>query len=233
MLTSVIRKYLKFEHIFQIICATCISVILVSTAHAGQVSGFLTDKNGQAMQEAVLFATPLNYPVPPFKAIDNIVVAQENSVFSPYLSVMRVGTAVSFPNRDAHDHHLKSFSPDKTFELRVKGKRETPAPIMFEKTGEVALVCHFHDWMRAYIYVVDTPYFSRTDNAGNATLNGLPAGKYEVKAWAPNMFGEPLSETVQVNAEGFAAVKMQFNFVPKAPPSPRKAAKPRPDYSSF
>ena len=233
MLTSVIRKYPKFERDFQSCCLAVICVAFASTVQAGQVAGFLTDKNGQAMQEAVLFATPLNATIPPFKASDAIVVAQENSVFSPFLSVMRVGTSVSFPNRDAHDHHLKSFSPAKTFELRVKGKRETPAPTVFEKTGEVALVCHFHDWMRGYIYVVDTPYFAKTDTAGNATLNGLPAGKYEVKAWAPNMFGEPLSQTVQVNAEGSTAVKMQFNFVPKAPPSPRKPAKPGPDYNSF
>ena len=233
MLSSVIRQYLKFETHLHIICAVFIGFILASPAHAGQISGVLTDKNGQAMQDAVLFATPLNTVVPPFKATDAIVVAQENSVFTPYLSVMRVGTSVRFPNRDAHDHHLKSFSPAKIFELRVKGKRDEPAPILFEKTGEVALVCHFHDWMRGYIYVVDTPYFARTDTAGNASLNALPAGKYEVKAWAPNMFGEPLSQTVQVNADGSTPVKMQFGFVPKAPPSPRKPARPGPDYSSY
>lgn len=233
MSTSAIKKYLKFEGKFQLFCTAFIGVVLASEANAGQIVGVLTDKNGQAMQEAVLFATPLNALVPPFKATDAIVVAQENSVFSPYLSVMRVGTAVSFPNRDAHDHHLKSFSPAKIFELRVKGKRETPAAIVFEKTGDVTLVCHFHDWMRGYIYVVDTPYFARTDAAGNVNLNALPAGKYEVKAWAPNMFGEPLSQTVQVNADGSTPVKMQFGFVPKAPPSPRKPARPGPDYSSY
>lgn len=233
MLTTVIQKYPNFERNILSMYSAFLSVILASTAHAGQVSGFLTDKNGQAMQEAVLFATPFNALTPPFKASDAIVVAQENSIFSPFLSVMRVGTAVSFPNRDAHDHHLKSFSPAKTFELRVKGKRETPAPIVFEKAGEVALVCHFHDWMRGYIYVVDTPFFAKTDTAGNVTLNGLPAGKYEVKAWAPTMLGEPLSQMVQVTAEGSTAVKMQFNFVPKTPPSPRKPARPGPDYNSF
>lgn len=233
MLPSILQKYLVSERNFQILSSTLIMAILAGAAHAGQVSGFLTDKNGQPMQDAVLFAVPLNAPVAPFKATDAIVVAQENSVFSPYLSVMRVGTAVRFPNRDGHDHHLKSFSPAKTFELRVKAKREEPAPIVFEKTGEVALVCHFHDWMRGYIYVVDTPFFAKTDTAGNANLNALPAGKYEVKAWAPNMFGEPLSQTVQVNADGSTPVKMQFAFVPKAPPSPRKPARPGPDYNSF
>ena len=121
MLTSLIRHNLKFERNLTVVCAVSISFILASAAHAGQVSAALTDKNGQAMQEAVLFATPVNFVAPPSKATDPIVVAQENSVFSPYLSVIRVGTSVRFPNRDAHDHHLKSFSPAKVFELRVKG----------------------------------------------------------------------------------------------------------------
>jgi plastocyanin len=227
------RRYLKFEHGFHVFIVAVISLLLVSEAQAGQVSGLLTDKNGQPMQEAVLFATPLNAAVPPFKATDAIVVAQENSVFSPFLSVVRAGTAVRFPNRDAHDHHLKSFSSAKAFELRVKSKRDEPAPIVFDKAGDVVLVCHFHDWMRGYIYVVDTPFFARTDAAGTATLAALPAGKYEVKAWAPNMFGEPLSQIVQVTDDGTIQVKMQFTFVPKAPPSPRKPAKVAPEYNSY
>lgn len=231
MLPSILLKSTKFSHQIHLYILLAMSVLLASQVQAGQVSGFLTDKNGQPVQDAVLFAMPLNTPLAPFKATDAIVIAQENSVFSPYVSVMRAGTVVRFPNRDPHDHHLKSFSPAKSFELRVKSKRDEPSAIVFDKTGEVALVCHFHDWMRGYIYVVDTPYFAKTEATGIAILNALPAGKYEVKAWAPNMFGEPLSQTVQVSADGVTTVKLQFAFVPKAPPSPRKPARPGPDYN--
>jgi plastocyanin len=151
MLRSITSKSPKFALSSHVISAAVVSVLLAGQALAGQVAGFLTDKNGQPVQDAVLFATPLNAVLPPFKAAEAIVVAQENSVFSPYVSVMRAGTSVRFPNRDPHDHHLKSFSPAKTFELRVKSKRDEPAATVFEKTGEVALVCHFHDWMRGYI----------------------------------------------------------------------------------
>jgi plastocyanin len=224
-------KSAEFFRKFRLVCLPFMSVFLAGQVQAGQVSGFLTDKNGQPVQDAVLFAAPINAQVAPFKATDAIVIAQENSAFSPYVSVLRAGTAVRFPNRDPHDHHLKSFSPAKAFELRVKSKRDELAAIVFDKPGEVALVCHFHDWMRGYIYVVDTPYFAKSDAAGIAILNALPAGKYEIKAWAPNMFGEPLSQTVQVNADGASTVKLQFAYVPKAPPSPRKPAKPGPDYN--
>ena len=233
MLQSITSTSFKIARNFHIIGVASIIAFLAGSVQAGQVSGFLTDKNGQPVPDAVLFAPPLSAAVPPFKPTDAIVVAQENSAFSPYVSVMRAGTAVRFPNRDPHDHHLKSFSPAKPFELRVKSKRDEPAAIVFEKVGEVALVCHFHDWMRGYIYVVDTPFFAKTDAAGNAILNALPAGKYEVKAWAPNMFGEPLSQTVQVTADGSSAVKLQFSFVPKAPPSPRKPARISPEYNNF
>ncbi|MFZ6870745.1 carboxypeptidase regulatory-like domain-containing protein [Undibacterium sp. Di27W] len=195
------------------------------TAQAGLLVGHLTDKNGQAMSNAVLFATPLDTPSPAKKPGETSVVAQENYAFSPYLTVIRAGTQVRFPNKDNHEHHLKSFSPAKTFELRVNSKKEEPAPILFDKVGEVALVCHFHDWMRGFIYVVDAPYFSKTDASGSVALNNLPAGKYEVKAWAPNMFGEALAQTVQVGNDGPTNVKFQFNFVPKAPPAPRNLSK--------
>ncbi|MFZ6730819.1 carboxypeptidase regulatory-like domain-containing protein [Undibacterium sp. Ji42W] len=194
-------------------------------AQAGLLVGHLTDKNGQAMGNAVMFATPLDTPSPAKKPGDTSVVAQENYAFSPFLTVIRRGTQVRFPNKDNHEHHLKSFSPAKAFELRVNSKKEEPAPIVFDQAGEVALVCHFHDWMRGFIYVVDTPYFSKTDASGSVALNNLPAGKYEVKAWAPNMFGEPLAQTVQVGNDGPSSVKFQFNFVPKAPPAPRNLSK--------
>lgn len=222
MTVSTNHRAASFRFAAKIAGIALTTALIASEAHAGLVVGFLTDKNGQAVGDAVLFATPLEMPTPAAKSVEPAVVAQENSVFVPYVSIIRTGTPVRFPNRDPHDHHLKSFSPAKTFELRVYNKREEPAPILFDKAGEVALVCHFHDWMRGYIFVVDTPYFAKTDKAGNALLNNLPVGKYEVKAWAPNMLGGPMAQTIQVTADGSTNLKFQFNFVPKAAPTPRQ-----------
>ena len=213
----------------QLSALALLGALCAAQAHAAIVVGFLSDKNGQAVPNAVLYATPLDAPLPPPKAVNPLVVAQENYNFVPYVSVMRVGTSVRFPNRDPHDHHLKSFSPAKSFELRVYSKREEPAPIPFDTVGEVALVCHLHDSMRGFIYVVDTPYFAKSDKAGNALLQNLPAGKYEIKAWAPSMLVGPPPQVVQVTDSGSNSLKFQFNFVPKAPPPPRPPAAPKMD----
>jgi plastocyanin len=219
-------------HIARLLVLSACGLVLSTPAQAGGVSGAVIGSNGQAVADAVLFATPLDTPPPPAKAVEPAVVAQENSAFVPYVTVIRTGTSVRFPNRDPHDHHLKSFSPTKPFELRVYSKKEEPAPVLFDKPGDVALVCHFHNWMRGFIYVVDTPYFGKTDGSGQVSLNNLPAGRYEVKAWAPYMFGSPPAQTIQVAATGATAVKFQLTYVPKPAPAPRMPSKEKDaDYS--
>ena len=59
-------------------------------------------------------------------------------------------------------------------------------PIFFDKTGVVSLGCNIHDWMSAYIYVVDTPYFTITDTKGKASL-ALPFGDYKIRYWHPDI----------------------------------------------
>ncbi len=43
-----------------------------------------------------------------------------------------------------------------------------------------------HYWQRAYLFVSDHPYCTRTDADGSFCLTKIPAGPYEVVAWVPN-----------------------------------------------
>jgi plastocyanin len=197
-------------------------IVCTLPARAALIVGFVADRNGQAVQDAVVYATPLDAPVPAAGSSTPAVIAQENYAFVPYVTVVRPGTPLRFPNRDPHDHHLKSLSAANPFELRVYNRKEEPAPVAFDTPGEVALVCHLHDWMRGYIFVADTPYAAKTDKAGNALLRDLPPGKYEVKAWAPNMLVAPPAQQVQVTAAGSNSMRFQLGYVPKPAPRPRQ-----------
>jgi len=215
---------LRSRHLFFGVMVVC-GGVLASQANAGLMVGHVIDKNGQPAADAVVYATPIDLPIPAAKTGTTAVVAQEKTTFVPYVSAIRTGTLVSFPNRDPYDHHVKSLSPTKTFEARIDAKKEGPKPIKFDKAGEVALVCFFHDSMRGFIYVVDTPYFGTTDKAGNVVLNDLPAGRYEVRAWAPSMIGATLLQSVQIPQSGPATnVQFKFDFVPKPAPAPRAPA---------
>jgi plastocyanin len=79
--------------------------------------------------------------------------------FTPYVSVIQTGTRVEFPNRDPIQHHVYSFSPAKTFEIKLYSGR-SPESILFDKPGVITIGCNIHDWMIAYVLVVPTPYFA-------------------------------------------------------------------------
>jgi hypothetical protein len=45
-------------------------------------------------------------------------------------------------------------------------------------------------WMRAYLFVDDHPYYTRTESNGRFTLPLVPEGNYELVCWLPNWHAE-------------------------------------------
>ena len=190
----------------------------VSLAHAGTFLGIASDRDGLALVSVVVSLKPIGRAAPATPA-QEITVSQENATFKPYISVIRVGSSVVFANRDNMEHHIKSFSSSKPFEIAVHKPGDTPPPIRFDKEGAVVAYCILHDWMRAYVYVADTPWFSTTEvNTGIARIENLPAGDYEAIAWHPDLgqYKPPLTQKVAVPATG--AVEVTFKFDLKARP---------------
>ncbi len=111
-------------------------------------------------------------------------VAQKNLTFEPALLPVQVGTRVEFPNLDDTYHNIFSYSPAKRFDLGRYRPDERPIPSqVFDIAGLVTLRCDIHEHMRGLILVLNTPYFATTDTGGHFRLTGLPAGRYNLKAW--------------------------------------------------
>ncbi len=150
-------------------------------AHAAVVSVNVTDAAGQPLADAVVMLEPVNgkLPVKPMAQVD---IAQAQRQFTPRLTVVTVGTAVNFPNFDTVRHHVYSFSPIKTFELKLyAGVPNTP--VVFDKPGAAVLGCNIHDRMAAWVVVVDTPHHARTSASGAVRIDGVAAGSYRLRAW--------------------------------------------------
>src|SRR5260370_10122088 len=111
-------------------------------------------------------------------------VTQKDLTFIPSLLPLRVGTKVEFPNLDDTYHNIFSYSPAKRFDLGRYRPDERPIPTeVFDKPCLVILLCDIHEHMRGLILVLNTPYFVMTDTSGHFRLEGLPAGRYTLKAW--------------------------------------------------
>ena len=154
------------------------------SAQAALVTVAVSGKNGKPLGSAVI-AVIVKDARSVAAAGTMAQVAQKDRQFQPQLSVIQTGTSVLFPNFDTVRHHVYSFSPIRTFELKLYAGTPT-APVVFDKPGFAALGCNIHDRMSAWIVVVDTPYFAKTDAAGVAVLE-LPAGEHRLRAWHPQM----------------------------------------------
>lgn len=184
-------------------------------AVAATVTVQVLDVAGTPVPNAVVYAEPTGGQTVP-KSLKQAEIEQKDIKFFPLVSVVQVGTPVLFPNHDKVRHHVYSFSPAKTFELKLYSGVPT-SPIVFDKVGTVVLGCNIHDQMVAYLQVVNTPYFAKTDMSGHAKLEGLANGKYALKAWYFKMAPNDAAMEQPLNYQGAdvaASVKLAVKAVP-------------------
>ena len=192
------------------ICAAML-MLVSAFAMANTVSVKVSDVAGGAVPDAVVYAEAAGGQTLP-KILKPAEVAQEHQQFKPLVSVVQTGSQVTFPNHDKLRHQVYSFSAPKTFELKLYSQGNAP-PVLFDKAGTEVLGCNIHDQMIAYIQIVNTPYFAKTDASGVARLDNLPPGKYTLKTWyytmpanAPSL-EQPLT-LAQPAADAVVAVKL-------------------------
>lgn len=195
-----------------------LTLTLTSTASlASGVAVQVTDGTGQPLADAILFvgaAAGAALPGPAHSGAGKTAsVEQRGLKFMPLVSVVQTGTKISFPNTDRVKHHIYSFSPAKKFDQKLYSG-VAAAPQIFDKVGTVVLGCNIHDRMVAYIKVVDTPYFARTDGAGVARIELPFAGYVTVSAWHYNMLGATAEQSIQVKA-GDTPTTLTFKLATK------------------
>jgi plastocyanin len=183
-------------------------VLAALPAQAVPVVVTLADAQGKPAANAVVsIHVRGTAPAASGKTVDLI---QRERRFEPSVLAIQQGTAVNFPNLDTVRHHVYSFSPAKTFEIKLYAA--TPAaPVLFDKPGTAVLGCNIHDQMLAHVRVVDTPYFARTDEQGRAEID-VPAGSHAIKVWHPSLGAEaePAAQPLAVGATG---LKLQLRLV--------------------
>jgi len=158
---------------------------LCGNLFAADLSIQLTNQAGIPLADAVVFESRAT-AASSVHVKKRQTIVQRGRVFHPFVTVVEKGTEISFPNDDPMLHHVYSFSPAKRFEIKLY-KGLPAAPILFDKTGVVALGCNVHDWMLAYVLVVDTPVFAKSEEDGVAHLRSLVPGKHELMVWYPGI----------------------------------------------
>jgi plastocyanin len=203
--------------------ASLLFAALVGAAPAvgGTLDAVVRNGDGKPVRDAVVYALPLDAEGKPASLPEPVEIDQVDKEFVPNLTVVRVGTRVQFPNRDQIRHHVYSFSEAKSFEIPLYAGIPTE-PILFDKPGLVVLGCNIHDWMRAYVFVVETPHFALTGKDGRASVE-LPAGEYSVRVWHPELEGDPARQSQHVSVEAGEAAELRFAIEQRRVWRPRRS----------
>lgn len=146
-----------------------------------------------------------SFPVPQTP----VVLDQQRCWYEPRVVGVRVGQPFEVRNSDPLLHNVRADSTvNEPFNQGqpVQGVRYSHT--FSTEEVMVPMKCDVHAWMRAWIGVVDHPYFAVTGPDGAFTLPNLPAGIYTVEAW--HEAAGTMTGTATVAARGTASLTLSL-----------------------
>jgi plastocyanin len=144
----------------------------------------------------------LRFPIP----ATAVVLDQKGCRYVPHVLGAQVGQTVEILNSDPTLHNIhavpmsnREFNTGQPIPGMKHTHRFTAREVM------VPFKCDVHPWMRAYIGVLDHPFFAVTNADGSFELKGLPPGSYTVEAWHETLGTQTQMVTIGAKEAGTVA----------------------------
>lgn len=197
--------------------------MLISHLAIAEMRFLVLDQNGNPLHNAVLEV--ISDPLQSGQNDTIGIVDQIDKTFVPELAIIQKGQFVDFPNSDNIRHHVYSFSPTKTFEIKLYADQPED-PLQFDQNGVVVMGCNIHDSMVGYVYVANDRRVSKTDTQGITHLD-VTSAISTISAWhADNSKGPEHREILQVNDLQKSLDQLYFIVnLDVTPPPPRDTFK--------
>ncbi len=135
---------------------------------------------------------------------------QNGCVFTPHVICVTAGTTIDILNSDSVTHNVHTYPEENT----AVNKAQPPSlkvisiETEFGEEDPMKVSCDYHGWMSSWVGIFEHPYFAVTGDDGSFTIDNIPAGAYEVKAWQEDL-GE-LVKTVGVKAGETTTENFEF-----------------------
>jgi plastocyanin len=135
------------------------------------------------------------------------VLDQRTCRYVPHVQALPVGSTLDVVNGDPTLHNVHGWLGQATaFNLAMPSK-DSRLSRQLKKPGLVVVGCDVHAWMRAYVWVVESPA-GVTGPDGTYAIPAIPPGTYEVTAWHEKLGERRGTATVPANG----AATLDFTF---------------------
>ena len=135
-------------------------------------------------------------------------VDQKGCLYIPQILAVQTGQKIAVKNSDDVMHNVHTVPTVSSNKEENKGQPggapdlsfSIPAPENFLK-----FKCDVHNWMFAWVTVLDHPYFAVTGKDGSFTIKDVPPGKYKVVAMHRKGAPTGVEKEIEVKADGATA----------------------------
>ena len=203
----------RFRGAAWILALGLVWVCLSAIAEAAPIRGAVRI-GSEPVEGAVVYLKetgPKPAPVPPMQ----VTIRQEDKEFTPFFTVVPVGSTLLFENNDHEMHNVHSTTPGNRFDVGAHNPGEIKK-VVLEKPGPITLRCKIHTKMRAIVFVSPSAYFATTGTEGKFELQA-PAGSYRIEAWHPRLTPEEITAGGRAVTVGAEAVQVDLALTAQAP----------------
>jgi hypothetical protein len=167
--------------------------------------------SGGGVRNAVVIMSPLDRAVTVQPG--RIVLDNKDCAFTPHVQVATVGSELILKNSDPILHTVHARLGTNTL-FNVGLPRWRQVVKVLDRLGVVKINCDvLHTWMSAAIVVVSTPYFAVTGDDGSFSIQGVPAGNYDIEIWHEGLGTK--KARVSVSDTALHSVEIVYGGIPR------------------
>jgi len=125
-----------------------------------------------------------------------VALDQKFLQFSQRVLPLLKGTTVTFTNHDPVYHSVFTNSQANNFHLGRKSTGEKSYVTLTHSEVPIRVYCEIHSSMRAFILVLDNPFFTTVGPGQKFKIDGIPPGTYTMVAW--HDYWQPVERKVTI-----------------------------------
>jgi plastocyanin len=122
---------------------------------------------------------------------------QHGCMYEPHVVGVMANQEIEIVNSDPTNHNIHPLPKEnREWNESQPPKGDSKKKSFARQEVMIPVKCNVHPWMRAYIGVVNHPFFAVTGDDGTFTLKGVPPGEYTVEAWHEKYGAKEMKVTV-------------------------------------